>query len=261
MRKSVCTICDPMTQCGLDCYVKDGRIIKVEGSLENPHSAGTLCAKGAAQRQWVYHEDRLRTPAQAGGPPGLRRVRPHLLERGARHRRREPAAAQGESGPESVVFYCGYPKQLRPFLQRLALLYGSPNYCTESSACFTAIIMGWRLDLRADGRPRSGQHQVCCSCGPATPSTAAPPNARQLMDARDRGVKFIVVDPRSLPYAAIADLHLKLRPGTDGALALAMANVIISEGLYDRQFVSEWTRGFEESAPTRPPSRSSGPRR
>ena len=53
---------------------------------------------------------------------------------------------KAESGPESVVFYCGYPKQLRPFLQRLAMLYGSPNYCTESSACFTAMAMGWRLD-------------------------------------------------------------------------------------------------------------------
>jgi anaerobic selenocysteine-containing dehydrogenase len=51
VKKSICTICDPTTQCGLDCYVKDGRIIKVEGTLENPQSAGTLCSKGAAQRQ------------------------------------------------------------------------------------------------------------------------------------------------------------------------------------------------------------------
>jgi anaerobic selenocysteine-containing dehydrogenase len=55
-----------------------------------------------------------------------------------------------------------------------------------------------------------------------------------------------VVDPRKSPIAAIADLHLQLRPGTDGALAMAMANVIIGEGLYDREFVSEWTRGFDE---------------
>jgi anaerobic selenocysteine-containing dehydrogenase len=70
VRKSVCTICDPATQCGLDCYVKDGRIIKVEGSKENPHSAGTLCTRGAAQRQWIYHEDRLLTPLKRVGHRG-----------------------------------------------------------------------------------------------------------------------------------------------------------------------------------------------
>ena len=55
IKKSVCTICDPLTQCGLDLYIKDGKIIKVEGTKENPHNGGTLCAKGAATRQYVYH--------------------------------------------------------------------------------------------------------------------------------------------------------------------------------------------------------------
>ena len=70
IRPSVCTICDPTTQCGLDLSVRDGRIVKVEGTLQNPHSRGTLCAKGAALRQYVYHEDRLRTPLRRVGPRG-----------------------------------------------------------------------------------------------------------------------------------------------------------------------------------------------
>ena len=53
IKKSICTICDPDSQCGLDLYVKDGKIIKVEGSKENPHNEGTLCSKGAATRQYV----------------------------------------------------------------------------------------------------------------------------------------------------------------------------------------------------------------
>ena len=245
VRKSVCTICDPTTQCGLDCYVKDGRIIKVEGSLENPHSAGTLCSKGAAQRQWVYHEDRLRTPLKRVGPRGSGEMVPiswtEALDTVAENLQR----LRAESGPESVIFYCGYPKQLRPFLQRLAFQFGSPNYCTESSTCFTAMAMAWRLDYGQMAGPDMA-HTKCMLVWTGNPFYANTPVARRLMDARDRGVKFIVVDPRNSPIAAIADLHLKLRPGTDGALALAMANVIISEGLYDREFVSEWTRGFDE---------------
>ena len=82
------------------------------------------------------------------------------------------------------------------------------------------------------------------------------------MDARERGVKFIVVDPRVTPLASIADIHLQLRPGTDGALALAMANVIISEGLYDREFVARVDPGLRRvPRATRPSSRWSGPRR
>ncbi len=245
IRKSVCTLCDPQTQCGLDCYVKDGRIIKVEGSLENPHSAGTLCSKGAAQRQWVYHEERVRTPLKRVGPRGSGEFVPiswtEALDTVATSLQRLKA----ESGPESVVFYCGYPKQLRPFLQRLAFLYGSPNYCTESSACFTAMSMGWRLVYGQMAAPDLA-HTKCLLVWTGNPFWAGTPNARRLMDARERGVKIIVVDPRKSPIAGIADLHLALRPGTDGALALAMANVIVSEGLYDRQFVSEWTRGFDE---------------
>ena len=245
IRKSVCTICDPQTQCGLDCYVKDGRIIKVEGSLENPHSGGTLCAKGAAQRQWIYHEERLRTPLKRVGPRGSGEMVPISWTEALDTITQNLHKLKAESGPESVVFYCGYPKQMRPFVQRLAFLYGSPNYCTESSTCFTAMSMGWRLDYGQMAGPDLA-HTKLLFVWTGNPFYAGTPNARKLMDAKERGVKFVVVDPRNSPIAAIADLHLKLRPGTDGALALAMANVIISEGLYDRQFVAEWTRGFDE---------------
>jgi anaerobic selenocysteine-containing dehydrogenase len=245
VRKSVCTICDPTTQCGLDCYVKDGRIVKVEGSLENPHSGGTLCAKGAAQRQWVYHEDRLRTPLKRVGPRGSGEMVPISWTEALDTVTENLQRLKAENGPESVVFYCGYPKQLRPFLQRLSFLYGSPNYCTESSTCFTAMAMAWRLDYGQLGGPDMA-HTKLALVWSGNPFHSRTPDARRLMDARDRGVKFIVVDPRKSPMAAIADLHLQLRPGTDGALAHAMANVIISEGLYDREFVSEWTRGFDE---------------
>jgi anaerobic selenocysteine-containing dehydrogenase len=245
VRKSICTICDPNTQCGLDCYVKDGRIIKVEGSLENPHNAGTLCAKGGAQRQWVYHEDRLRTPLKRVGPRGSGEMVPISWTEALDTITVNLQRLKAESGPESVVFYCGYPKQPRPFLQRLALQFGSPNYCTESSTCFSSMVMAWRLDYGQMAGPDL-PNAKCALVWTGNPLHSNTTMARRLMDARDRGVKFIVIDPRKSPIAGIADLHLRLRPGTDGALALAMANVIIFEGLYDGQFVAEWTRGFDE---------------
>jgi anaerobic selenocysteine-containing dehydrogenase len=245
VRKSICTICDPVSQCGLDCYVKDGRVVKVEGTLENPQNAGTLCAKGAAQRQWVYHEDRLRTPLKRVGPRGKGQMVPISWTEALDTIAEKLQALKAESGPESVVFYCGYPKHPRPFLSRLALLYGSPNYCTESSACATAAGMAWRTIYGQGSAPDLANTKCIFALG-RNPFHASTPLSRHLLDARDRGVKFIVADPRVTPLASIADIHLQLRPGTDGALALAIANVIISEGLYDREFIGQWSRGFDE---------------
>jgi anaerobic selenocysteine-containing dehydrogenase len=72
------------------------------------------------------------------------------------------------------------------------------------------------------------------------------PDAKRFLDARERGLKIIEVGPLLTPLTAHADIHLRLRPGTSGALALSIAHVIIQEGLYDRQFIGQWTLGFEE---------------
>jgi len=245
VRKSVCTICDPTTQCGLDCYVSNERIIKVEGSKENPHSAGTLCSKGAATRQYVYHEDRIRTPLKRVGPRGSGEFTPISWDEALDTVVANLERLKTESGPESVVFFVGYPKHMRPFVQRLALQYGSPNYATESSTCHTAMAMAFRLVYGQPAGP-DVRNTRCLLVWSANPFYSNTPSARGLLDARDRGMKLIVVDPRKTPMASLADVHLQLKPGTDGALALGMANVIIEEGLYDRDFVAEYTLGFAE---------------
>jgi anaerobic selenocysteine-containing dehydrogenase len=245
VRKSICAICDPTTQCGLDLSVRDGRIIKVEGSQENPHNAGTLCSKGAATRQYVYHEERLRTPLKRIGPRGSGEFAAiswdEALDTVVANLRRLGA----ESGPESVVFYVGYPKQPRPFVQRLALQFGSPNFCTESSTCFTATAMAFKLVYGQIAGPDLAKAR-CLLVWSANPFYSNTTVARHLFDAIDRGMKLIAVDPRLTPLASRADIHLQLKPGTDGALALGMAHVIIAEDLYDREFVAAHTHGFAE---------------
>jgi anaerobic selenocysteine-containing dehydrogenase len=245
VRKSVCTMCDPMTQCGLDLYVRDGRIVKVEGTRENPGSRGTLCSKGAATRQYVYNEDRLLTPLRRTGPRGSGRYEPISWDEALGEVVANLERVRAESGPESAVFYVGYPKHMRPFVQRLALQYGSPNFCTESSACFTAVAMASRLVYGQLAGPDM-RNTRCCLVWGANPFHARTPAAGPLMKALDRGIKLVVVDPRRTQLAARADVHLQLRPGTDGALALGFAHVILEEGLHDAGFCGAHTRGFSE---------------
>jgi anaerobic selenocysteine-containing dehydrogenase len=245
VRKSICTICDPQTQCGLDLYVKDGKIIKVEGSKEHPYSVGTLCSKGAASRQYIYNEDRLKTPLKRTGPRGSGKFEPISWDEALDTVAARFNEIKKQSGPESVVFFSGYTKYFRPYLKRLAHSFGSPNYLTESSTCHQATAMAQKLTFGLPGGPDT-KNTKCLLVWSANPFHTNPGNARAILKGKERGMKLIVVDPRETPTTALADIHLQVRPGTDGALALAMANVILHEKLYDQDFVGSSSYGFEE---------------
>ena len=247
IKKTLCSVCG--FQCAIDAYVKDGRLIKVEGTEENPVNKGTLCSKGAANRQWIYSPERLQTPLIRTGERGdgsyapiswgeaLDRIASRLLK------------IKAESGPESVVFFAGYPKVMRPFLKRLAHTFGSPNYCTESSVCFLganlAGIMNYGYELGPVGGAEVKNAQ-CILNWSTNPFYSSAPSAVNFINALERGAKLIEVGPLKSPLSQRADIHLRLRPGTSGALALGMAHVIIEEGLYDREFVENRTLGFDE---------------
>jgi anaerobic selenocysteine-containing dehydrogenase len=245
VRKSICSICNPHSHCGIDAYVKDGVIVKVEGTRENPHSEGTLCSKGNANRQYVYHKDRIRTPLVRKGDRFTGSLVPVSWEDALDLIAYRLSKIKAESGPESIIFYVGFPKWQRPFVKRLALGFGSPNFCTESSVCQKARYLANGLNYGALGAPDIAHSKllVVWSGNPFYSNTTI---VRGLLDARKKGLKIIDVGPLITPLTAHADIHLRIRPGTSGALALGMAHVMIEEGLYDREFVENYTLGFEE---------------
>jgi anaerobic selenocysteine-containing dehydrogenase len=243
IKKTICSICG--VQCGINAYVKDGRVIKVEGTEENPSNRGVMCVKGAANRQWVYSPERLRTPLMRTGARGAGEFVPISWDEALGRIASKLNEIKEQSGPESVVFFTGYPKWLRPFLKRLAHSFGSPNYCTESSTCFLATVLANRLTYGcAAGADLRGTK--CILNWSSNPYYSAAPLVGHFLRAAEQGAKIIDVGPLVTTLSTQADIHLRLRPGTSGALALGMAHVIIEEGLYDREFVENWTFGFEE---------------
>lgn len=245
IKKSVCAICDPLTQCGMDVYVKDGKVVKVEGSESHPYNGGSLCAKGASSRQYMYSPDRIQTPLRRTGPRGSGQFEPISWDEALDEITEKCLAAKAESGAESVVFFAGYTKFFRPFLKRLSHAFGSPNYCNESSTCYTATAIAQRLCFGRDIAPDI-PNTDCLVVWSANPFYTNPGNARAILRKRKQGMKMIVVDPRETPTTARADIHLPVRPGTDGALALSMAHVMIEEGLYDKAFIGRRAEGFDE---------------
>ncbi len=246
IKKSICTICDPATQCGLSLYLKDGEIIKVEGDENQPYGKGTLCPKGASTRQYVYHEERIKTPLRRTGERGSGEYTPISWEEAYEEIAEKLGEVKEKYGAHTTAFFTGYTKFYRPWLKRLCHSYGSPNYITESSACYLAQLLGQKLVYGERGDPHYAGGLRCLLVWSANHYYTNPGGARVQLAAKERGVKFIVVDPRITPTTERADIHLRLRPGTDGALALALANVIINEDLYDKEFVENYSHGFEE---------------
>lgn len=247
IRRSFCDICAPGPHCGVNAWVKDGEVIKLEGTPAHPSGGGLLCTRGAAGRQYVYRPDRVMTPLIRTGPRGSGQFREASWEEAMALAAEKLKAIRAESGAESVAFYSGYGKWYRPFLQRLAYAFGSPNYGTESSACFTASVMAWQLNagqfkMRPDmGRCGLYLGWACCGYG----SMYRLPGAIERQ--RQRGMKVIIIDVRRTPMTEKqCDLFLQIRPGTDGALALGFGKLLIDRGLIDGDFIRNHVHGYEE---------------
>lgn len=246
IRKSSCGICS--SQCPLDIRVQDGKIRSVEGGKNNPFQYGGICSKGAASRQYVYNKERILYPMKRVGKKGEGKFERISWEEAFHIIKDRLNELREKYGPESVVFYAGYPKWFRPALLRFANAFGSPNYCTESSTCFQAANLAWRSIYGNNICPPDLRHTKTLLNWSKNLYHSAVDMAEAYRELKDRGVTVIAVDTRNSVTAHDASLRLQPYPGTDGALALAMANVIISEKLYDREFVQKYVYGFEEYA-------------
>lgn len=242
--KTACGICGPC--CQADAYVKDKVLVSVEGSRNVKGQSGGLCAKGMAAKQYVYNKERLLYPMKRAGKKGEGKFTRITWDEAYDIIAENLLKVRDTYGARSTVFYTGYPKWYRPALLRLANAYGSPNYCTESSTCFQAAALAWRsiYGNHICGPDLAHARTVLLWSSNLYHSNTAMSGMYQGL--KKRGIKIIDVDSRRTVTANDADIHLQPVPGTDGALALSMAHVIIEEGLCDKAFIDNYVYGFEE---------------
>ncbi len=247
IRHTMCDICTPGPQCGVDAYVKDGKIIKIEGTAEFPTNKGALCTKGASGRQYIYRDDRIRTPMKRVGARGTDQFEPVSWEEALQTVAKSLNSVKKKWGAESVAFMSGYPKWYRPWLHRLAYSFGSPNYLTESSSCHFAEVMSWKLTFGTEVRfDVMGMPDVLVGWG-CNPLVSAYPMGRNYYDYKDKGGTVVIIDPRHTPTAVqCADVYIRPRVGTDGYLANTVARLIIENGWQNMDFILRYTHGYEE---------------
>lgn len=248
VRRTMCDICSPGMHCGINAYVKDEKVIKIEGIDGHPVNDGRLCTKGMANREYIYREDRLRTPLRRIGKRGEGKFEPVSWEEAYGEIAEKLNACKEKYGAESTAFYSGYSKWYRQTLRRFAYAFGSPNYGCESSACYTAAFMAWKLAAGDQANPDMERSDLFLGWA-FNPFYSNYMSAKEAMELKEKGLKFIIVDIRRTPATEkLADLFLQPKSGTDGALAHAIANVLIRRGWIDKAYIDKYVYGFEEYA-------------
>lgn len=248
VRRTMCDICSPGMHCGINAYIKDEKVIKIEGLDGHPVNDGRLCSKGLANREYIYREDRIKSPLRRVGKRGEGLFEPISWEEAYREIAEKLNSCKEQYGAESVAFYSGYSKWYRQTLRRLAYAFGSPNYGCESSACYTAAFMAWKIAAGEQGNPDMANSDLFLGWA-FNPFYSSYMSARRAMQLKEKGLKFIIVDTRRTPATEkLADLFLQPKSGTDGALAHGIAHVLIKNGWTDNSFIERFVYGFEEYA-------------
>lgn len=241
---TVCTICD--IGCQLRTETKDGKLFRVKAH-DHPALARNVCFKGTAAPEVHNHAERLTVPLKRVGERGEDKWKEISYEQAMDEISERLKGIVDRYGPESfVVSTSGWNTQTTHGMDRRFMnALGSPNYisgvslCAGNTAAVNKMTYGWFpfADIA------NSKCIVLFGHNPRKHSWT--PIFNMINAAQANGAKLIVLDPRVSDQAEKADLHLRLRSGTDAAMCLGWLNVIINEKLYDEAFVRDYTQGFE----------------
>jgi formate dehydrogenase (coenzyme F420) alpha subunit len=239
--KTDCALC--VNCCGVDAYVENGRLVKIEGTPEHWLNEGALCPKGERLVEWVYSPDRLKSPMKKvngrfqtiSWDLALDEIAAKLKELKEEYGGHTLALWTGSVGVENI--------ELSAFMQRFRGAYGSPNFFNAEGICFRSRILARQITF---GRypVEEPEKANCIILWGHNPDASYFMTAARIRKMAKKGLRLITIDPRRIPLAK-EGIYIQPRPGTDCAIALAMMHVIIREDLWDKEFVRKWTMGFD----------------
>lgn len=240
--------------CGVGCFVETKLVAGKPISIKPDRTAGFPADCPRAGQAQVYHDHRERVnfPLKRVGKRGEGKWERIGWDQALDEIAAKLAEIRDRHGPEAVLTMGGsYKGAGDASCWRWSNLWGTPNILYQGKNCGEAELLSeWAVygDQAAIGNqaiPGLTKSLILWGVGGSMSLVSQRKNLRKF---KDEGGKLIVIDPRRTDLADMADVWLQVRPGTDGALAYAMINVIIAEKLYDADFVANWCTGFEELA-------------
>jgi cysteine desulfurase NifS len=262
-KKGICGVCP--AGCWVEAtYDSDGRIASLDPDTDSP--MGAVCRLGRHAADIVYSENRLLYPKRRKGPRGTYEFERISWDEAYGEIVENLNRIKLESGPEACAIYTGVgtfelsycdifqPKGVEVSSASSVLFpFGSPNTMGVGALCYVSygmiapyVTCGKMLGEMFNDMDNSHMIVVWGT----NPATDLPPvDMQRIMQAKERGADIVVIDPRRTRTVKLSGAQwVPIRPGTDGALAIGMCNVLIEEELYDERFALEWTHGFDEFA-------------
>lgn len=244
-----CEMC--FWRCGAVAEVADGKVVRVAGNPDHPLTKGRLCARGNAGPELLYDNDRLKYPMVRIGQRGEGKFRRVSWEQALDLFAQKLTDLKTKYGPESVAFF---PHGVASgFFSTFMKAYGTPNSAEPAFAqCRGPREVGYALTfgsgLNSPEPVDLEESKLIILIGSHIGENVFTSQVTAFAEGLSRGAKLIVVDPRFSTAAAKADYWLPIRPGTDTALLLAWINVLVAEGIYDRDYIEKYAQGFPDLA-------------
>jgi anaerobic selenocysteine-containing dehydrogenase len=244
---TICFNCE--AACGLLAYVDRERlrIQKFEGNPAHPGSRGRTCAKGPATLNQVNDPERIRYPLRRVGPRGGGRWERVTWDEALDDIAARIRAALRAGRPQEVMYHLGRPGHELIYLQRVLHAWGVDGHNSHTNVCSSSARAGYAFWMGMDRPSPDHAHARFMLLLSSHLETGHyfNPHAQRIMEGKMRGAKVCVMDTRLSNTAAMADWWLAPWPGTEGAVLLAMAHVLIRERRYDREFVRRWVNWEE----------------
>lgn len=248
---SVCRCCD--SGCGVLVRVIGGQAVGIKGNPHHPISQGALCPKGFTLVQELYHPDRVKTPLKRRGERGSGDWRPISWDEAIGEIADKLREIRSQGEPHSVLILTNSTQNFEHLLlQRFATAFGTPNFFEVGwsfgkgmvDAAYAMMGMDFTFDLEDAAFVISFGFDWLQSFPSPVEATRAYAKLRR--GKPDRRVRIIHIEPHLSVTGIKADEWIAVKPYTEGALALGIAHVIVADGLYDKDFVSSQTFGFED---------------
>jgi len=245
---SFCHIC--AGHCSIKVTVEDGKVIDIVPDMESglPNELCPIKKGRLSIPEILVHPDRLKYPQKRVGNKGENKWQRISWDEALDTIVERLTYFKEKYGPESVALGLGEPKGLEfAFAQRFASVFGTPNVVTPGWCCGTPSTLASAFTFGSRCVPDE-EHipGLIVLWGNNIVHTTGGMRRETISSALESGTKLVVIDPRRIDMASLADLWIRVRPGSDGALAMGMLKVIVEEKLYDEDFVGNWTIGFKQ---------------
>ncbi|MFQ5667789.1 MAG: molybdopterin-dependent oxidoreductase [Candidatus Binatia bacterium] len=234
------------THCGVIGWVQDGRVRRIEGNPLDPNTLGRACAKANGMINYTYYPERLLYPVKRVGKRGEGKWKRISWEEAIEEVGSRLQACRESGHPERFIFHYGRDKT-KGFTKRFTTAFGTPNRLNRRSICSSnrraPLMSFYGRDFEWESQDVANTKYILnFGCNPMEAFQGGLFMMHRIMSAKvDHGAKLVSFEVRPSATANVSDEYFPVMPGSDGAIAFAMANVIIDAGLADEAFWRRWT--------------------